>query len=94
MSFISTRPTFWPFKSSIARDADALIAQWGQAAYEKASLMSWHEDIGLSRMAKPGHWWRVQREIGRRFGRQEIEREAQFPADRIRPVSSEQAVLG
>jgi hypothetical protein len=64
----------------VIRDADDLIASSGDAAYDIADRMSWQEDTGLVATSRPGHWWRVRTEIGRRFGRKQEEPEANFAA--------------
>ena len=73
----------WPFQVSqqdplVASDAETLISTRGAAAYETAWLMSSYEDYGLVATPAPGHWWRVRVEIGRRQGRADRERTAEF----------------
>ncbi len=58
---------------SVARAADELMQLWGQAAFDRASDLSWREDSGLTSSPRPGHWWSVRREIGRRLGRRDAE---------------------
>lgn len=64
----------------ITRDADELMRNWGSAAYSRAADLSWREDIGLVHSPKPGHWWAVRREIGRREGNHDREPAAEFAA--------------
>ncbi len=65
---------------AVSRDADELMNLFGAAAYETATMNSWREDTGLVITARPGHWWRVRREIGRRLGVREVEPTAEFVA--------------
>lgn len=58
---------------AVSRDADELIQQWGSAAFERATDLSWREDSGLTVSPHPGHWWSVRREIERRLGRTIVE---------------------
>lgn len=79
------RPTrllsrFRKHDDSVSRDADDLMTLFGAAAYETATLNSWREDTGLVSTGRPGHWWRVRREIGRRLGQPEVEPAAEFAA--------------
>ncbi len=53
----------------VARDADRLMRDKGDQAFTVAGEMSWREDAGLLRSLHPGHWARVQAEVGRRMGR-------------------------
>lgn len=64
----------------VSRDADELVQLWGHAAYERAAELSWKEDRGLVSSDRPGHWWRVRREIGRRVGHHDAEPLAEFAA--------------
>ena len=57
----------------VGRDADELIQLWGAAAFDRASDLSWREDSGLTPSPRPGHWWSVRREIGRRTGQKDAE---------------------
>jgi hypothetical protein len=64
--------------SAVALDADKLLEQWGVAAYEAASDLSWKESVGFVSSPSPGHWWEVRREIGRRIGEVENDPVARF----------------
>lgn len=62
----------WPIRRQTLQDyvtseADALMDIWGEEAYRVAANLSWREDTGLLQSSSPGHWGRVQREIGRRL---------------------------
>lgn len=59
--------------TAVVRDADELMQLWGHAAYERATDLSWREDSGLTSSPRPGHWWSVRREIGRRLGHSDRE---------------------
>ena len=65
---------------AVAQDADDLIQLWGNAAYQRATYLSWEEDIGIVASSRPGHWWRVRREIGRRLDQHDSEPRAEFAA--------------
>lgn len=56
-------------KSAADHDAAELIREFGEQAYSAAGKMSWREDAGLLTTRSPGHWHRVQQEIGRRQAR-------------------------
>jgi hypothetical protein len=63
----------WPKRqqsaeSLINADATSLLDIWGEAAHAVAADLSWREDSGLLHSSNPGHWSRVQSEIGRRLG--------------------------
>ncbi len=64
----------------VRRDADELIQLWGAGAFDRATDLSWREDSGLSQSPRPGHWWSVRREIGRRLGQKDAELTAEFAA--------------
>ena len=51
----------------VGTDADSLAEIWGETAYDVAANLAWREDAGLLRSSSPGHWGRVQEEIGRRI---------------------------
>ncbi|HEX4764738.1 MAG TPA: hypothetical protein VH414_00515 [Lichenihabitans sp.] len=53
----------------VARDAARLMRDKGDQAFTVAGEMSWREDAGLLHSPRPGHWARVQAEVGRRTGR-------------------------
>ena len=53
----------------VARDAARLMRDNGDQAFTVAGEMSWREDAGLLHSPRPGHWARVQAEVGRRMGR-------------------------
>ena len=85
MRLATIAPKIWPFQSSrlggsVEHDANEMMARWGAAAYETASLRSWQEDHGLIPSDRPGHWGRVAREIARLSGRQDREPRADFAA--------------
>jgi hypothetical protein len=85
MRVSNLRRKLWPSwvrmpDQDVIRDADTLIAAWGDASYETAVRLSWQEDTGLLTTSRPGHWWRVRNEIGHRFGRKPHEPEANFAA--------------
>ena len=69
-------PGFVPFRSSgfasgrgdVGKDAEALLSKWGNAAFDRATDLSWREDSGLITSPRPGHWWNVRHEVGRRLG--------------------------
>ena len=65
---------------AVSRDADELIQLWGHVAFARASEMSWREDTGLVASSRPGHWWRVRREIGHRIGQTDVELDAEVAA--------------
>lgn len=73
----STSPRIDP---AVSRDADELLQLWGAAAYDRATDLSWREDSGLVHSPKPGHWWAVRREVGRRQGQDDREPVAEFIA--------------
>jgi hypothetical protein len=58
---------------TVIRDADALLREWGDAAYERATYLSWEEDFGIVAAPVAGHWWRVREEIARRLDRKQTE---------------------
>ena len=63
----------WPNRQQAAEDlvsadATSLLDIWGEAAHAVAADLSWREDSGLLHSTTPGHWARVQGEIGRRLG--------------------------
>ena len=66
--------------SAVNIDCDELIRLWGDAAFDQAGEQSWKEDAGLIPSARPGYWWRVREEIGRRHGRKNAEPQAAFTA--------------
>ncbi len=55
----------------VRADAEALVGVWGETAYEVAANLSRREDCGLMQTSSPGHWARVQREIGLMIGVQD-----------------------
>ena len=58
---------------AVARDADRLISVYGARASETARTYSWREDSGVLYTQNPGHWHRVELEIERRAGQDNIE---------------------
>lgn len=54
-------------KVAVDQDVAQLIRQLGDQAFAVAGEMSWREDAGLLASRSPGHWHRVQQEIGRRL---------------------------
>ena len=62
----------------VLRDAEALLREWGDSAYDRATYLSWEEDFGIVASAKPGHWWRVRREVARLIDRREADPRAEF----------------
>ena len=63
----------WPNRQQEAEvlvnaDATSLLDIWGEAAHAVAADLSWREDSGLLHSTTPGHWSRVQLEVGRRLG--------------------------
>lgn len=54
----------------VAADAEALMQEFGDAAYGEARRRAVDT---LSHKAKNAHWNRVRREIGRRTGRAQID---------------------
>lgn len=56
-------------RAAIDRDVARLVREFGEAAFSKAGELSWREDAGLMTSRDPGHWHRVQQEIGRREAR-------------------------
>ena len=67
-------------ESEIARDADRLIRDKGDQAFAIAGDLSWREDAGLLHSPAPGHWTRVQAEVGRRTGRSLAAKEVRLDA--------------
>ena len=60
----------WPasrWDDTVMKDADALLKEWGDAACDRATYLSWEEDFGLVAAPVAGHWWRVREEVARRL---------------------------
>jgi hypothetical protein len=53
-------------QQQVIRDADNLMALYGEGAYSAALARARHDD---ERGCDPDHWFRVRREIARRIGK-------------------------
>jgi hypothetical protein len=56
----------------VGTDADALIASYGDAAYDEARTRGREERLAkvIDGNRPPGHWQKVRREIAKRTGKQ------------------------
>jgi hypothetical protein len=71
----------------VEADAGALIAGYGDCAYDEARKRAREADRGvvLDGNRPEGHWWEVKRSIGKKFGRDGLDTATRYLVDPLPP---------